>query len=1004
MIHRIITLLLIYSLAFTTHSTAGASLYTLNVSFMAEDTTTGRRLSTRARKAPIKLGDDERVDLPRHHSTAPIDASNYGVRWLKRQMKKETNLFENHYDFIKVPVEAIRKIFWEGNKYYENRGYTYMDPPRALRRHPKLIKDFLKLGDQQKRDRIKLYSVFDNSEELDALYNDESEADDSIGEVTFTTGIDGAWECGGWDGIIDGFGGWYDDVSFPCCGVTMETISQSRLSDERMADVKFGFKHTIREALVGKANLMRPDNFKWDDEAYGDADGVLTTGVDARVDWLVELKRPVDVEFECATIRDIQCLEQSSKEGMPCTSCCNSKQKLIRRMTSTGDLRRKPLSKYTTNKVLQRTPSLINEKAVKQAEEIKALKSSYRAKLFKKMSHNEGVSVELNGSSDLIFNDDVAANMEEFLSQEVSKDSLALYVFKESVRKHKIAKASGVRAVRHCPLAIRLGALIRGKMGYSGGLYDLVASALGLPTDRTLQEYTIPTTNDPDGILIKNIMREMLIFNRRNPNADTYDWNRHVTLAFDSMSCKGRFVVNYHTNEIVGIASDCLRSTVILDELKELQKSDIDISPEQLEEQAAEVAADTNDPPMPEVAKHFLVFAATTWSPEAHDGRRSKHQFICARYGLKSIDSNFLVPTIRKIILHLSYCGFIVDTIVGDGASENRSTFKILATITAKTILGEHYPEELLEDLPTEMKIAFPHPNPEYADRIKIFIGGEMPHWVKKFRNAMDSSKRELTFNGCQFNLNMFKDIWEKMKSGVGGRNDVRVYKFGKEHFDLNSYNKMRVFLAVQIPSQTMIRMIKDYCKEYGDSDAEEADLESYEPVIEIFEKVDRLVDIINATRRDLNVGYIDCPQHKHIFELFSVLQLFKEWKDQASGFEFITRESWEDLQWMVFGLVGVACTYLDDDKKKKLHQGRSGSDVCEHIFAKIRQVNTNPNPQQCREITSKISGQGVTSSNLFCLKGKSNTAGTRPNHDDYFSEVHKRDDKKNGAKKTLIG
>ena len=114
MIHRIITLLLIYSLAFTTHSTAGASLYTLKVSFMAEDTTTGRR-SSRARKRPIKLGeDDEHVELPRHHSTSPIDASNYGVRWLKRQMKKETNLFENHYDFIKVPLAAIRKIFWDG--------------------------------------------------------------------------------------------------------------------------------------------------------------------------------------------------------------------------------------------------------------------------------------------------------------------------------------------------------------------------------------------------------------------------------------------------------------------------------------------------------------------------------------------------------------------------------------------------------------------------------------------------------------------------------------------------------------------------------------------------------------------------------------------------------------------------------------------------------------------------------------------------------------------------
>ena len=54
------------------------------------------------------------------------------------------------------------------------------------------------------------------------------------------------------------------------------------------------------------------------------------------------------------------------------------------------------------------------------------------------------------------------------------------------------------------------------------------------------------------------------------------------------------------------------------------------------------------------------------------------------------------------------------------------------------------------------------------------------------------------------------------------------------------------------------------------------------------------------------------------------ILQLFKEWKDESSAFEFITPQTYEDLKWMVFGMAGVACTYLDSDKKKKIHQGRS--------------------------------------------------------------------------------
>ena len=115
-------------------------------------------------------------------------------------------------------------------------------------------------------------------------------------------------------------------------------------------------------------------------------------------------------------------------------------------------------------------------------------------------------------------------------------------VFLESVKKHKVARDSGVTSVRYCPIAIRLGALIRGKMEYSGGLYNLVASALGLPTDCRLQDYTIPTTIKPDGLLLANILCKAEVFSHRNPNAGPFGWERHVLLAFDSMSCILRLI------------------------------------------------------------------------------------------------------------------------------------------------------------------------------------------------------------------------------------------------------------------------------------------------------------------------------------------------------------------------------------------------------------------------------------------------------------------------------
>ena len=160
-------------------------------------------------------------------------------------------------------------------------------------------------------------------------------------------------------------------------------------------------------------------------------------------------------------------------------------------------------------------------------------------------------------------------------------------------------------------------------------------------------------------------------------------------------------------------------------------------------------------------SKHFLVFICTTWSPTSNKGKRSRHRFVCARYGLKSIDSLFLIPEIRKIILHLSYYGFIVITITGDGASENRSTFKTLADKTAREILEDHYPDDFLDSLNLDFKIAFKHPNPICAaENIVVFIGADMSHWVKKLRNAMDNKQtRDLAFHGTGLMLDRLHHV-----------------------------------------------------------------------------------------------------------------------------------------------------------------------------------------------------------------------------------------------------
>ena len=98
------------------------------------------------------------------------------------------------------------------------------------------------------------------------------------------------------------------------------------------------------------------------------------------------------------------------------------------------------MSQYTKNAYLYRTPSIMNQKSLVLADKIQKLRGSYRGKLFRKWSHRNGVSVAINVSSDAIFSDDVANNIDVFLAEEVSKDSLARYVLWRAFANTKLQK------------------------------------------------------------------------------------------------------------------------------------------------------------------------------------------------------------------------------------------------------------------------------------------------------------------------------------------------------------------------------------------------------------------------------------------------------------------------------------------------------------------------------------------------------------------------------------
>jgi hypothetical protein len=106
-----------------------------------------------------------------------------------------------------------------------------------------------------------------------------------------------------------------------------------------------------------------------------------------------------------------------------------------------------------------------------------------------------------------------------------------------------------------------------------------------------------------------------------------------------------------------------------------------------------------------------------------------------------------------------------------------------------------------------------------------------MPHLIKKVVNAFESSgkwetKRNLHFQGKKLDLRMLRNLWEE-SGDADGTASLRRCHYSIDHFKKKSYNRMRVYLAVQITSMTMIRMIENHAEQCGG-------IEAYSSIVQV--------------------------------------------------------------------------------------------------------------------------------------------------------------------------
>lgn len=106
-----------------------------------------------------------------------------------------------------------------------------------------------------------------------------------------------------------------------------------------------------------------------------------------------------------------------------------------------------------------------------------------------------------------------------------------------------------------------------------------------MPCSKTLYSYSNISVHAPDGVLFDSLHVNRKKFDTKNPNLDANHWNRHGSLAFDSMVVKEKLEYNTHSMRIVGFADDAFDLDIIK---KELANRMHDNNPDESEESREE--------------------------------------------------------------------------------------------------------------------------------------------------------------------------------------------------------------------------------------------------------------------------------------------------------------------------------------------------------------------------------------------------------------------------------
>ena len=615
-----------------------------------------------------------------------------------------------------------------------------------------------------------------------------------------------------------------------CCGLTVANLT----SDPRTtnaSEIKLGFAHLVGEALHNLGTAISQDlscmlnphqSLGW--LVFKRRNSTPTTSATVspvkrgQVTFILQLKDDMplvsktdpsgyDIAYQFFSFHTPGCIETDKSMGGMCQLCFAS-MKIFKRKCKDEVNRRENQSIYASVMDMV-SPSQLQDAVNKRSLTISALREAnarLRQKVTSYLEKEEEIELPLGlmehhgveSVVELLYDDKIKKMMDEQLTQKgiLQHKDLVGYLWEECKLHAERAEQSGKRSCRYSPVLLRWCLSLRNKLGK--GPYDFLAQTVNFPSGRTLNDYMSPGRASQDGIIWETLdVFKQQFDNLHGGSAIPRDhWLRMGSLSFDTKSVKEKVETDPHTQRLVGFADDDLQHVDGINAA--LSSVAMTLSPE-----------DSNDNHMmeadraPRMARHYGVAYFTSY-----EYKSKPFQFIAARFAIASLNADYLEDRIDDITDALHRKGFVVIALAGDGASENRLIFSRKANVLVSDVIAlGMYPTHWMQKFESLLDFNVGYWHPQLVDKVLIFIHADMPHWVKKFVNALERSgkskhKTNLFFRDQHMSLDMLKDIWEASISTHS--TGLRISKCGADHFDKNAHNRMRFFLAAQITSESI--------------------------------------------------------------------------------------------------------------------------------------------------------------------------------------------------------